>query len=70
MYNIELLGPNLAKNTFYASRYLESNTSGSTSSGTGNGFISNTTQYTDFTLIPATGTITGGTIRVYGYKNS
>jgi hypothetical protein len=26
--------------------------------------------YTAFTLTPETGTITGGTIRVYGYKNS
>jgi len=28
------------------------------------------TAYTDFTLIPSTGTLTGGTIRVYGYQNS
>lgn len=25
--------------------------------------------YTDFTLIPGAGTLTGGTIRVYGYRN-
>ena len=28
-----------------------------------------TTNYTSFTLAPSTGTITGGTIRVYGYNN-
>jgi hypothetical protein len=28
------------------------------------------TSYTDFTLTPSTGTITGGTIRVYGYRNA
>lgn len=35
-----------------------------------NGFLNNTTSYTDFTFTPATGTLTGGTIRVYGYQNS
>jgi hypothetical protein len=33
------------------------------------GLLDNTTSYTDFTLIPTTGTLTGGTIRVYGYQN-
>ena len=28
------------------------------------------TSYTGFTLSPDTGTLTGGTIRVYGYRNS
>lgn len=28
-----------------------------------------TTSYSDFTITPGTGTITGGTIRVYGYNN-
>jgi hypothetical protein len=32
------------------------------------GFVDNTTSYTGFTLIVA-GTMTGGTIRVYGYRN-
>ena len=35
-----------------------------------NGFLNNTTSYTAFTLTPFTGTLTGGTIRVYGYQNS
>lgn len=33
-------------------------------------FLADTTQYTAFTLTPGSGTITGGTIRVYGYQNS
>jgi hypothetical protein len=33
------------------------------------GVMDNTTSYTEFTLIPNTGTLTGGTIRVYGYRN-
>ena len=35
-----------------------------------NGFLDNTTSYTDFTLTATAGTFTGGTIRVYGYANS
>jgi hypothetical protein len=33
------------------------------------GFLDNATSYTDFDIICSTGTITGGTIRVYGYRN-
>jgi hypothetical protein len=36
----------------------------------GGGFLDNATSYTGFTLTPNSGTITGGTIRVYGYQNS
>lgn len=34
-----------------------------------NGYVANNTSYTAFTLVVPTGTITGGTIRVYGYRN-
>jgi hypothetical protein len=34
------------------------------------GYLDNTTSYTAFTLTPSSGTLTGGTIRVYGYLNS
>jgi hypothetical protein len=33
-----------------------------------NGFLDNTTSYTAFTLVTNTGTITGGTITIYGYR--
>ena len=63
-----LQNPNLAKaTTIYAS---------SVRTGTGNinllfnGSETSATQHTDFTLLVNTGTITGGTIRVYGYQNS
>ena len=36
----------------------------------GGGFLNDTTSYTAFTLTANTGTITGGTIRVYGIQNS
>jgi hypothetical protein len=31
--------------------------------------LADTTQYTAFTIFPGSGTLTGGTIRVYGYRN-
>jgi hypothetical protein len=38
-------------------------------SGTVFGLMPNTTQYTSFTISPSGGTLTGGIIRVYGYRN-
>jgi hypothetical protein len=61
----ELLGPNLAKYTTYVADY-----SANGSSGTSIGKHLSTTAYTSFTLIPAAGTLTGGTIYVYGYGAS
>jgi hypothetical protein len=34
------------------------------------GYLNNTTSYTSFTFTANTGTWTGGTIRVYGYRNA
>ena len=36
----------------------------------GGGILENSNSYSSFTLTPNTGTLTGGTIRVYGYQNS
>ena len=33
------------------------------------GMLNNATSYSDFTLTTTTGTVTGGTVRVYGYRN-
>jgi hypothetical protein len=38
--------------------------------GSVNGFLNNTTSYTAFTFTPNVGTLTGGTIYVYGYKGT
>jgi hypothetical protein len=60
-----IYGPNLAKKT-----YMDADINGySTVSGHFNGREDSTTQHTDFTVIPNSGTLTGGTIRVYGYRN-
>jgi hypothetical protein len=65
---IELFSPNLAKRTHYNGRYVQTVNGGNAlSSG---GFLDDATQYTDFTLTPSGGTLTGGTIRVYGYRQA
>jgi len=66
--NMQLLAPNLAKNTFINGVYAQNLTTGAGFSV--GGYVANTTQYTAFTIITNAGTLTGGTIRVYGYANS
>jgi hypothetical protein len=44
--------------------YTDSNNAGKKA-----GYLNSATQFTGFTLLVASGTITGGTIRVYGYRN-
>jgi hypothetical protein len=41
---------------------------GAGTSGTGNGYLAVTTSFTSFVMTVQSGTLTGGTIRVYGYK--
>lgn len=65
--SIELFGPNLAKQTTFYS--FSAVTGTADSSYFFNGYENSTTQHTAFTLIVASGTMTGGTIRVYGYRN-
>ena len=66
--NFELMGANLAKNTFIFGMRVVNGTANA--GGVHGGFLNNTTQYTDFTLSTGSGTLTGGTIKVYGYANS
>jgi hypothetical protein len=65
--DITVLSPNLAAATrMYASGVGDSGSYvGNTS-----GLLINTTQYTDFTITPNAGTMTGGTITVYGYRKA
>jgi len=64
--NFELYQPFLTKNTFMSSTHIQF---AGLVAGTNNGVLANTTSYTGFTITPASGTMTGGTIRVYGYRN-
>lgn len=64
--NATLFDPFNTKTTRLHSVRGDDRTAGSY--GTTTGFLNDTTSYTGFTLIVA-GTMTGGTIRVYGYRN-
>jgi len=65
----DLFNPNLAKNTTIHNQYVVADTANN--AAVYGGFLNNTTQYTAFTLIGASAaTMTGGTIKVYGYQNS
>jgi len=62
----DLQNPFNTKNTHLFTRGSQSNTAGEININSG--YLADTTSYTAFTLTTSTGTITGGTISVYGYK--
>lgn len=64
-FNFDVMSPNLPTTT-----KLQGFSFGNSAQygGVGNGFVDGTTQYTAFTFTPSTGTLTGGTITVYGYR--
>ena len=66
--DITLLQPFAAARTNYQSWFYSLDTGGY--GGFSAGFHNVATSYTAFTLTCSTGTLTGGTIRVYGYQNS
>ena len=63
--SIECIDPFLAKPTSFVAQFTDNNNSGSMV-----GKQTSNTSATGFTITPLTGTITGGTIKVYGYANS
>jgi hypothetical protein len=65
--NVDLVNPFLAARTTIFSNYIIMETA--SGAGFNAGFHNVATSYTGFTLTPAAGTLTGGTIRVYGYAN-
>jgi hypothetical protein len=65
--SIYLQNPNLAKATMI---YTLGSRTGTNGMSNLYGSNTSTTQHTAFTLTTSAGTITGGTIRVYGYANS
>jgi len=62
--HIDIMSPFLAKNT----KTVSSQISGD--AGCSFGLVPNTTSYTAFTILPSSGTMTGGTITVYGYRKA
>ena len=65
-FMFDIINPFLPKFTLIDYMYTDIATNGD--GGHGSGVLRNSTSYTDFTLTPHTGTLTGGTIKVYGYK--
>jgi hypothetical protein len=66
--NVILQNPFLTNSTLISAQIVNTLTGGN--AGNYGGWLNNSTSYTAFTLTPNTGTMTGGTIRVYGYANS
>lgn len=62
--NFTLSGPFLTKQT-----YIHAFAAWSTNVGTYVGRLATSTSYSSFRLFPVAGTISGGTIRVYGFRN-
>lgn len=65
---IDVRSPNLAKSTCYSGFHVSSDSVNP--AFIVNGVLDDNTQYTAFTLTGVSGTMTGGTIKVYGYANS
>jgi hypothetical protein len=63
---VELHNPFLTTFTSVQAPFFDSNAN----TGTFTGMLNNQVSYTDFTIVPSTGTLTGGTIYVYGYGTS
>jgi hypothetical protein len=61
---VDVQNPFLSQPSFVTAGYVDSGNAGAS-----NYFHSASTSYTGFILTPASGTFTGGTIRVYGYRN-
>jgi hypothetical protein len=67
LLSIDIFAPQLSVATFFQVPVRASGVGGA--AGSGGGFLDNTTSYTAFTLATSANTMTGGTIRVYGYRN-
>lgn len=65
---VDIIRPFEAKPTSASWSNMYADTNGT--AWQGGGFHNLSTSYTSFTIKPGSGTITGGTIRVYGYRNS
>jgi hypothetical protein len=62
--DMDVMLPFIATNTVFRATFAEPTQGGHTS-----GLLSDTTSYTSFTVYPAASTMSGGTVRVYGYNN-
>ena len=60
---VDVINPFAAKYTLVNGMFISA-----TQGGQFSGYLADTTSYTAFTLSPASGTLTGGNIKVYGYQ--
>lgn len=67
--SMDILSPFLATRTSFFVSSVNSDTSAAGGARWNSGYLNNTTSYTAFTL-SYTGTITGGTVYVYGYRKA
>lgn len=65
--NVDVISPFATKRTHFTAQYNPAVTNAQM--GTLNGFLNDNTSYTAFSIALSSGTLTGGTIRVYGYRN-
>lgn len=63
----EFLNPFLTKETYFNTTFIETSAGGV---GYTTGYQNSSTSFTSIKIIASGGTLTGGTVRVYGYKNS
>lgn len=64
-FNVELVNPFLATHTYITGSYVSNDRAGQL-----NGYHAVATSYSSFTINPSSASMTGGSIRVYGYRNS
>ena len=64
----ELFNPFATKNTLFLGAFIAPVTGGDGQYTTG--YLNNSNSISSFTITPASGTMTGGEVRVYGYTNS
>jgi hypothetical protein len=66
--NLDVFSPFLAKQTVFSGNYITTATA--SGSGFNTGYHDSAVSYTGFTLVASGGmNLTGGTVRVYGYRN-
>jgi len=66
--NMDIHSPYLSDQTTFSMMSMVAATTGGGVFGMG--YLNNTTSYTDFTLSPVSGTFTGATVKVYGYRKT
>jgi hypothetical protein len=64
--NMDVIAPFLAKTSAFNSTLIP--TSAASNSGPSQGFHNSATSFSGFRIATSSGTLTGGTIRVYGYR--